>query len=219
MVVPVYRRQKVANDVNKAKEDILGNVDKRFKEEREAREKELKELKETTEKIEKDRATAKVAGVLGDSVKKSKLEEKKRMVDELGKGIYCPTCVGSVGSEGVSGKEKIKNLKKKLEEEVEKEIIDSDTDKELHDNKHHHLHKLERSENDKGGLTLKCTGPDCKKEYILVDPDSDYQCNDCKIPINSKTNPDTCPLCGSKDAKRFNWKMYRDIRKERQGKK
>lgn len=212
MAVPVYRKQKSANDVKRVKEDIIGNIDKRFKEEREAREKELRELKETSEK---EKATAKVAGVLEDSVKKSKLNEKKRMIDDLGKGIYCPTCVGGVKGE----KEKIESIKKKLEEEIEKGIVDSDIDKSLHDYEHHHLHKLERVNGDKTGLLIKCTGPDCKKEYILTDPDSDHKCDGCGIPINSKTNPETCPLCGSKDAKRFNWKMYGNIKKERQGKK
>jgi DNA-directed RNA polymerase subunit RPC12/RpoP len=65
-----------------------------------------------------------------------------------------------------------------------------------------HVHKLEKKEG-----VLKCTGPECSKEYILVDKNvlsdkkakTGYVCKDCGLPHakpSKATDDDHCTNCG-----------------------
>lgn len=72
-----------------------------------------------------------------------------------------------------------------------------------------HLHKMEQS-----GLSVKCVGDKCGKEYVLLDTQADYQCKNCGIPIKKPDDPksiDSCPYCGSKKAIKFDWSKVRDV--------
>ncbi len=72
-----------------------------------------------------------------------------------------------------------------------------------------HLHKMEQS-----GLSVKCVGDKCGREYVLLDTQADYQCKNCGIPIKKPDDPksiDSCPYCGSKKAVKFDWSKVRDV--------
>lgn len=227
--VPVYRdREKLGqrieqigqkvSQIDKIKEDILGNIDRKFKEEKELREKEFKEKQEKErsereridkERLEKDKEVERANKALEDARKRGLLENGDKLIKEIEKGITCPTCVDSKGikklAEGI--KENIGNVTTPfgvMEDEMKKV--------------HEKFHKLEKADNT--GLSLKCTGPNCGKEYVLADRDADFKCTGCGFPIkrpeDKSKDIENCPLCGSEDAVKFNWKVYRDMKKRRE---
>jgi DNA-directed RNA polymerase subunit RPC12/RpoP len=61
-----------------------------------------------------------------------------------------------------------------------------------------------------GGVSYKCTGPNCGKEYIMVDKAADYKCVNCGIPIkrpdDGKIQLYACPNCKGKKAVKFDWR-------------
>ena len=67
-----------------------------------------------------------------------------------------------------------------------------------------HVHSVEPD-----GVSYKCTGPNCGKEYIMVDKTADYKCTNCGVPIkrpeNEKSKMDACPFCKGKKAVKFDW--------------
>ena len=67
-----------------------------------------------------------------------------------------------------------------------------------------HVHSVETD-----GVTYKCTGPDCGKEYVMVDKTADYKCVNCGVPIkrpeDDKLKMDSCPFCKGKKAVKFDW--------------
>jgi DNA-directed RNA polymerase subunit RPC12/RpoP len=125
-----------------------------------------------------------------------------------------------------------KKLKEKeivYQEEIKKEVSAKDTLKKMLDDIKGkqkesiidcptcgvgHVHKLQGVED--GGIgKYKCTGPDCKEEYILVDPASDYMCKTCSMPHKRPKNQDiskklVCPFCGGKSMTAYDWKAKFD---------
>lgn len=73
---------------------------------------------------------------------------------------------------------------------------------------HEHKHAMKET---KPGL-FECTGPDCNSKKILVDLESDYECDNCKLPVKKPKNVKValgvaCPWCGSKGKmKEKDWK-------------
>ncbi len=67
-----------------------------------------------------------------------------------------------------------------------------------------HVHAVESD-----GVTFKCTGPNCGKEYVMVDKSADYKCVGCGSPIkrpeDEKMKIDSCPFCHGKKAVKFDW--------------
>ncbi len=67
-----------------------------------------------------------------------------------------------------------------------------------------HVHAVESD-----GVTYKCTGPNCGKEYVMVDKTADYKCVGCGSPIkkpeDEKMKMDSCPFCHGKKAVKFDW--------------
>ena len=67
-----------------------------------------------------------------------------------------------------------------------------------------HVHSVEPN-----GVSYKCTGPNCGKEYIMVDKAADYKCANCGVPIkrpeDEKLKMDACPFCKGKKAVKFDW--------------
>lgn len=66
-----------------------------------------------------------------------------------------------------------------------------------------HVHRIETN-----GLSVKCTGPNCGKEYVLVDKTADYQCATCGVPIKKPNDPKSiegCPFCSGKKAFKYDW--------------
>lgn len=217
--IPVHRyREKLGQkieqidqkigQIDKVPEVIAASIDKKFKEERELRERESKE-REDRERIEKERAdkerlekekdTQKANKALEDARQRGILEDKNKLLEEMGKDVLCPTCVDMkrVGAE-----------KSKL------------VDKELNEIKqiHEKFHKLERIDGNNSGLIVKCTGPDCGKEYGLVDLDADHKCTTCGYPLKKPEDKskdiEDCPLCGGKKATKYNW-SFRNMKKRR----
>src|SRR3972149_1192413 len=75
-----------------------------------------------------------------------------------------------------------------------------------------HVHSVETD-----GVTYKCTGPDCGKEYVMVDKTADYKCVNCGVPIkrpeDDKLTIDSCPFCKGKKAVKFDWGKVWKIQK------
>ncbi len=72
-----------------------------------------------------------------------------------------------------------------------------------------HLHKMEQT-----GLTVKCVGDKCGKEYILLDTTADYRCQTCGIPLLKPEDPasiDKCPYCHGRRAVKFDWGKIRKV--------
>ncbi len=72
-----------------------------------------------------------------------------------------------------------------------------------------HLHKMEQT-----GLTVKCVGDKCGKEYVLLDTTADYRCQNCGIPLKKPEDPkslDGCPYCSGKKAVKFDWGKIRKV--------
>lgn len=69
-----------------------------------------------------------------------------------------------------------------------------------------HKHKMVA---DELGLKYRCTGPECKKEYVMVDKTSDFRCLNCNAPIkrpeNEKIKLESCPFCNGKKSMKFDW--------------
>lgn len=67
-----------------------------------------------------------------------------------------------------------------------------------------HVHIVEPN-----GVTFKCTGPNCGKEFVMVDKSSDYKCTNCggplKKPEDDKIKMDTCPFCHGAKAVKYPW--------------
>jgi Zn finger protein HypA/HybF involved in hydrogenase expression len=78
-----------------------------------------------------------------------------------------------------------------------------------------HVHKMESD-----GLSVKCIGPECGKEYVLIDKKSDYQCATCGVPIKKPEDPDVaknmagCPFCGGKKSVRHDWSKTWEVLKK-----
>lgn len=218
--VPVYRDrerlgQKIEQidqkigQIDKVPEVIAASIEKKFKEERELRERELKEKedRERTEKervdkerLEKEKDTEKANRALEDARKRGILEDKNKLLEEMEKDVLCPTCVDMkrVGA-GIGTKLADKGL---------------DEIKQIHEK----FHKLERIDGDNSGLMVRCTGPDCGKEYGLVDLDADQKCTTCGYPLkkpgDKSKDIEVCPLCGGKKATKYNW-SFRNMKKRR----
>lgn len=62
-----------------------------------------------------------------------------------------------------------------------------------------HTHTLKRI----SPLEVKCEGPNCGSEFLLVDKKFDAKCSTCGLPLRQKTAPDKCPRCGSTKATRL----------------
>jgi len=77
-----------------------------------------------------------------------------------------------------------------------------------------HIHKLSTD-----GLTVKCTGPNCGKEYIMVDKSADYKCTACNTPVkkpddDSKAEGSECLFCGNNIATKIDFsELTKRIRK------
>ena len=72
-----------------------------------------------------------------------------------------------------------------------------------------HLHKMEQT-----GLTVKCVGDKCGKEYVLLDTTADYRCQNCGIPLKKPEDPNSiyaCPYCSGRKAVKFDWGKIRKI--------
>lgn len=68
---------------------------------------------------------------------------------------------------------------------------------------HSHVHKTVEK-----GTRTRCVGPDCGKEYEMVDMTSDLKCAGCGAPIKSdniKGKDDGCPFCSGKKAMKYRW--------------
>lgn len=69
------------------------------------------------------------------------------------------------------------------------------------------------------GVSYKCTGPGCGKEYIMVDKSADYKCANCNAPIKKPTDDnvaagyDGCPFCHGKKAVKFDWNKVWSVTK------
>ncbi len=67
-----------------------------------------------------------------------------------------------------------------------------------------HVHSVEPD-----GVTYKCTGPNCGKEYVMVDKTADYKCVGCggpiKRPEEENIKMESCPFCKGKKAVKFDW--------------
>jgi DNA-directed RNA polymerase subunit RPC12/RpoP len=67
-----------------------------------------------------------------------------------------------------------------------------------------HIHNMETD-----GVSYKCTGPECGKEYVMIDKSADYKCVGCGAPIkrpeDEKLKIDSCPFCKGKKAVKFDW--------------
>ena len=57
------------------------------------------------------------------------------------------------------------------------------------------------------GLTVKCTGPNCGKELVMISKTANYKCSGCGIPleVSKEKNIDKCPYCSAKKALKFDW--------------
>ncbi len=114
--------------------------------------------------------------------------------------------LGSKGLQDAELKAKISKIVEETQEQREKALKESDKN-----NKEgfkcltcgDHVHETVVK-----GSRVKCVGPNCGKEYEMVDLTSDLQCAGCGAPLKEdivvKTN-DECPFCGSKKARKFNW--------------
>ncbi len=72
-----------------------------------------------------------------------------------------------------------------------------------------HMHVMEQR-----GNVLKCTGPGCQEEMVLVPKSADYRCVSCGVPIKrpkekegEKDSKDSngCPFCHGKKAIHYDW--------------
>lgn len=109
----------------------------------------------------------------------------------------------------------IKQVKDRKEEEEKKAEVTKKTEEHVHDNDgafcptclgNEHKHKMIP---DALGLKYHCTGPECKKEYVMVDKTSDFRCINCNAPIkrpeNEKVKLESCPFCNSTRAMKYDW--------------
>lgn len=77
-----------------------------------------------------------------------------------------------------------------------------------------HIHALMTGEGKKyDGISYKCTGPDCGKEFVMVDKSSDYKCSTCNAPIKRPEGRDldNCPFCKGTKAMKFDWSRLWDV--------
>lgn len=129
--------------------------------------------------------------------------DKKERADKLAKAV---DVAKTLKAADVGGGEKEKAEREKAEKaEREKNDILCPT---CHAG---HLHKMEQSRN---GLSIKCVGKDCGKEYVLLDTMADYRCQTCGIAIKRPEDPSTidgCPFCGSTRAVKFDWSKIRKL--------
>lgn len=85
---------------------------------------------------------------------------------------------------------------------------------------HGHVHRMQGVGEGVGGR-FKCTGPDCKEEYVLVDPASDYKCTKCGLPHKRPVVEDigkkaACPFCTGTKMVAFDWKAkFENLKKEK----
>lgn len=83
-----------------------------------------------------------------------------------------------------------------------------------------HVHKMQDVDGDQG--VYKCTGPDCKSKFILIDPSSDYVCKDCGMPHKRPKSEDmskkvSCPFCHGTKMNTYDWKArFERIKKSRE---
>ncbi len=74
-----------------------------------------------------------------------------------------------------------------------------------------HVHALIGDGKKHNGVSYKCTGPGCGKEYVMVDKSADYKCTNCNAPIKKPTDDtvaagyDGCPFCHGTKAVKFDW--------------
>lgn len=125
--------------------------------------------------------------------------------------------------------EKLKEKDTKYQEEIKREVSAKDSiQKMLDDIKgkqkestidcptcgQGHVHRMQGVGGlggDSGIGRYKCTGDNCKEEYVLVDPASDYKCRTCSMPHKRPKNEDmskklSCPFCNGTKMDTYDWK-------------
>lgn len=118
----------------------------------------------------------------------------------------------------VSAKESIQKMLDDIKGKQKDSIIDCPTCGEGH------VHRMQGVGEGKGeGIgRYKCTGPNCKEEYVLVDPSSDYVCKDCGMPHKRPKSEDiskkvSCPFCHGTKMNTYDWKArFERIKKSRE---
>lgn len=108
----------------------------------------------------------------------------------------------------VSAKESIQKMLDDIKGKQKDNVIDCPTCG------HGHVHKLQGTGDGANG-TYKCTGPDCKEEYVFVDTASDYKCTNCGLPHKKPTNEElgkkaACPFCKGTKMVSYDWKARFD---------
>lgn len=131
--------------------------------------------------------------------------DRKERADRLAKAVDAAKILKAEAGSGE--KEKAEKAEKEKTDKAEREKNDI-----LCPTCHAgHLHKMEQT-----GLTVKCVGDKCGKEYVLLDTTADYRCQNCGIPLKKPEDPgsmDGCPYCHGKRAVKFDWGKIRKIDK------
>jgi DNA-directed RNA polymerase subunit RPC12/RpoP len=132
---------------------------------------------------------------VGEILKEKDEKDKAQKAERIAKAVDVAKAI-----KGESDKEKGEKDKGEKDKDESDKIRDDVFCPTCHTG---HLHKMEQA-----GLSVKCVGDKCGKEYILVDKNSDYQCATCGVPIKKPDDPKSiegCPFCSGRKAFKYDW--------------
>lgn len=130
---------------------------------------------------------------VGEILKEREDKEKVQKAEKLKAAVDVAKAIKGESSSSSS-------IEKEKAEKAEKEKKDDILCPTCHTG---HVHRVESN-----GLSVKCTGPGCGKEYVMVDKAADYQCSTCGVPIKKPSDPKSiegCPFCGGRKAFKYDW--------------